>query len=342
MRTITIEPISREKGTTVILHGKYTNTKLKSIVNILTNGDVVMRECEPGERTKNITISDQNPAFTFTWDENAKGADATGILEAKAWSKNAAVDCPGNDNLARAMFKMVDLTQKTTIDVKLLKRKGRVYNIINNMPVKEMRDIAFFVGLNPIHESPDEIFISLVDFDKGKLMEKPDEFINTVTTPDMNYIVIAKKAILYGVIQEKDNQYYINTELIGSSFVDVLAYCKSNKQQFEGYIKKEVEKVDVLPVDIDWDEPVSKIIGMIHEAKKAETPVPIEKEIKEVAAASEEVVNNEKEAEIEEIRVIAKELKIPNYWLKGKDKLLKDIKDVKKREEFPEMAEEVE
>ena len=339
MRTITIAPIKREKGTTVILHGKYFSRKLNSVVNILTNGNVVTRECNPGEKTKNITISDQNPEFIFTWDENAKGADATGILEAKAWSRNTTVDCPGNSNLIRAMFKMVDLTEKVTIDVKLLKLKGRVYNIINNFTVKEMRDIAFFVGENPIKESPDEIFIKLVDFENGKLMKDPNKFINNITTPDMDYIVIAKKAILYGIIQEKDNQYYINTELIGSSFTDVLAYCKSNKQQFEIYIQTGVEKVDVLPVDIDWDKPVKDIIGMLKKAEQPETP--IKEGIAEVKEASEKKADKEKKAELDQLKGIAKELKIPKYWVMGKDKLLKEIENAKTKEEFPKPEEEV-
>lgn len=335
-RTITIAPINREKGTTVILHGKYYNEKIKETVNILTTGDVIFGECKDRQKTKNIPITDQNPEFIFTWDDKT---DVKGIMEAKAWSKSSEIDCPGNDNLVRAMFKMVDKTEKVTIDVKLIKNKGRVYNIVNNMPTKEMRDIAFFVGLNPIHESPDEIFLKLIDFQDGELMKDPTKFLDNVTTPDMNYIVIAKKAILYDVIQTKDKQYYINTELIGSSFVDVLAYCKSNRQQFEGYIMKEVEKLDVLPIDIDYDKPVKEIIGTVQNIKQ---PAPIEKSIEEAKAASDAEAEKEKGSNMDELRAAGKKLGIKGYQLMKEETLISKIGEIKQKEEYPELAKEEE
>jgi len=333
-RKITIAPISRNKGTTQILPGKYTNTKLGSIINILTNGKVVMRDCEGSEKTKNIIIHDQNPEFTFTWDDKE---DAEKIVEAKAWSKNPMVDCPDNYNLQRAMFKMIDKTEKTSIDVKKLKYKGRIYNIINNMTVEEMRDIAFFMGLNPIHQSPEEIFISLVDFQDGKLMLDPEKIINNITTPDMNYIVIGKKAILYDVIQKKQDQYFVNNELIGSSFNDVLAYLKANKQQFENYITKEVEKLDVLPVDIDYEEPVKEIIGMVKKLK--EEPKSLQDGIKEVEEESIKIAEKEEGSSIEELRVIGKELKIKSWQIMGKEKLTEEIEKVKMKKDMPELVE---
>lgn len=334
-RTITIAPISREKGTTVILHGKYRNTKANTIVNILTNGNVISKECGEGEKTKNIPITDQNPEFTFTWEDSK---DSRGILEAHAWSKSSEIECPGNDNLVRAMFKMVDKTEKVSTDVKLLKQKGRVYNIINNFSTKEMRDIAFFVGLNPINESPEEIFLKLIDFEKGKLMEDPTQFLNTLTTPDMDYIVVAKKAILYNIIETKEKQYYINTELIGGSFNDVLAYCKSNKQQFD-FIMEEVSKVDVLPVDIDWDAPVKDIIGMV---KKIEQPAPpIEKSIETAKEVSDAVADKEQDSNMDELKAIGKKLGIPSYWTMKKETLAAKIDEVKAKAALPVVEKEL-
>lgn len=336
-RTITIAPVSRAKGTTVILHGKYINTKLNKTVNILTNGNVIFEECGQGEKTKNIAITDQNPEFTFTWNDSAESddlANAKGILEAHAWSKSSEIECPGNDNLVRPMFKMVDKTEKVSTDVKLLKQKGRVYNIITNFSTKKMRDIAFFVGLNPINDSPEEIFLKLIDFEKGKLMEDPAQFINTLTTPDMNYIVVAKKAILYNIIETKEKQYYINTELIGGSFNDVLAYCKSYKQQFD-FITKEVSKVDVLPVDIDWDEPVKDIIGMTQKIEQ-----PIEKSIEVVKEKSDAEADKEKDSNMDELKAIGKKLGIKSWQVMGKERLVEEIEKVKERAEYPVLEEE--
>src|SRR3990167_666832 len=117
-QTIVIAPITREKGTTQILSGKYTHPTI-GIVNILTNGKVVGHHSKDAERTKDILITDANPEFVFSWDDKNEEK----VLEAKAWKQNPTVDNPENKNLVRAMFRMVDKTDQTKRDVMLQKQK---------------------------------------------------------------------------------------------------------------------------------------------------------------------------------------------------------------------------
>ena len=307
MQTIVIKPTAEwKKDFTTYLDGKFQHDKL-GLFNILSNGKVVTRENIDKEITKKIWFDNQNRSFSITFDEtnNLKSA------EVAAWAKHPQIEYPGNDNCKKPMFIMRNQGEEEKIEAIIIKKRGQVYNLVNNSTAEEMRDIAFVVGYNPVNKTIEDIFVNLLDFEDGLLMKDPDKFLNTFSTPDMQYIVMAKKALIYGVIIQEGNQFTLNNEIIGGSFEDVVAYLKMNERMYEDFVKPEVLKQDILSVNTDYALSVNSLIGLKRKEKQ--------KKKEEI----EEVSDNDK---LTQLRKEAKKAKISHYWLMTEEKLEKAIK----------------
>jgi len=323
MQTVIISLKEFRDGFTTCLDGKFQHDTL-GLFNILKNGEVITREnnVKENEMTKKIWFDNQNRDYKITYDEN--DLDAAETEEAKAWSKHPMVEYPGNTNCKKPMFVMRNKGEEEKTDAILIKKRGQIYNLINNSSAEEMRNIAFVVGVNPVNKTVEEIFIKLLDFEQGVLMEDPDKFLNTFHTPDMQYIVIAKKAIIYGVITQEGNQFYLNNEIIGGSFEDVVAYLKMNEKMYENYVIPEVLKQDTLPANTDYTQSVNDLIGL----KKTSSPIAgvPKKEASELDKLKDKEKSGNPPSENDELNQLkeeAKKLGIKAYWLMSY-KTLKD------------------
>lgn len=303
---IVIKPIDMPAGSSIGLSGEYKREN-GTMVRLTTYDKVIENKpLGPAEKLFRMYFSDSNPEYVLNYDEE-EPEDRKLIL---FWRQHPIIKCEGNPNLRRAIFTLENRKDEEDSKVKILKSKGIVYNLVNNCSLEEMRDIAFLVGLNPIDKTSEEIFINLIDFETGNLMQDPSKFLNTYKLPDTHYQVIAKKAIALGIIETRKDFYYIKHEMIGAKFTDVLAYCKKNKKMYEEYIRKEVAKQDELP--LDYDKPVKEMVGKFSKKLKYE--------------------EDQFDDEDKKIRVRAKELKIGTWHMKSLSNLEKEIKEIEEKQ----------
>lgn len=249
--TVRIRPIKPLIGeSSQLLGGEYKDSITGESVKILNNDKVVLnRNLNNGEKVKMISFQNRiQPHYDITYNDEVKGSDYL----IKVWARHPSIQCKGNTNLVNPQFVMENLKELLSDERMAIKKKGMVFNLINNTTVEDMRNIAFSVGLNPIKMNDDEIFIKLIKFEDGKLMANPDEFLKNYNAPDYQIQIIVRKALLLEVITQQHGKYYIKDEIIGSSFDDLVIYCKKNPNMYENFIRKEVaKKDDLLPSGAD-------------------------------------------------------------------------------------------
>jgi hypothetical protein len=250
-----------------------------------------------------------NDVFAYEWDdEDGKSNDI-----ALAMQRHPLIRCNGNDNLKNPFFELIDVGKKSVNDALDIKKKGLIFNLINNTSLGKMRDTAFAVGYNPINKSYPDIFIDLVDFNRGKLMQDLDSSIKLLEQDQDQVFVVMKKAIILGVVAQRDGLYYIKTDVVGDTEDKVLMYLKENTGIFEQYVRKEVALRDKLPAE-DYDKLVMNEVGQF-------------KNIKTVRRRT-----VDEEIEIKMLRDEARDLKIKgSHLIQSKERLEDVIRKAKER-----------
>lgn len=257
------EPLIGESSK--LLSADYKDDITGHTVKILTNNTVVLdRNLNDGEKV--IMLSFQNrimPFYDIIYNDEIEGDDYV----AKLWMRHPLMQCKGNTNLKDAIFVIENLKELLSDERMAIKKKGVVFNLINNTSIEDMRNIGFLVGLNPINMSDEEIFIKLVHFETGKLMinPNPDEFLKNYNAPDFQVQIIIKKALLLKVIEKRHSKYYIKDEIVGSTFEDLIVYCKKHEEMYKNYIRKEVAKRDLID---ESTESVSDLGGSDEEKQQ--------------------------------------------------------------------------
>ena len=326
---ITLRPI--EQGNhTVKFTGDYYDKKNRLQVYLLTDRNVVInREPAKGEQVFSNLFSPTNKNYLFDYDDENK----TDLVWAEKIKRHSLVRCPGNDNCQRPIFECIDTRKEMTKKVNDIKLKLMAGNMINAMNVSQMRDVAYFKGQDVSRMTSEQIFLTLCDFNTGVLMQDPQQSLDSFDSPDRNVITIVNKAIALDVIKQNNGLYYVGQEQVGKDVAAIVDYCKSNKNLYESFIQREVQKNDRLPIDMNEDGVVEEVVGQ-DESKPFRHKKAIQTDEQRMEGIYKSEVKKHdveqfRQAELQSLRDRAKELKIRGWAIPviSKETLERKIKE---------------
>jgi hypothetical protein len=264
IQEVTLRPVQSEGKVTVNFRGEYFDRDKKNkIILIEPYGVVINRDLNKStERIFNQWFDQNNSEVTIRWDDEKDRSTNDFVTYLQ---KHPQVICEGFVNPNKQgtpQFEFVDKRKKDVAKVRALKQKNVVFNMVNNMTIGDMMDVAFFVGFNPVGRSFEEVFVSLLDYSNGILMRDASGFLSTWSSPDKAHTVIVNKAINLSIINQRAGKYYAGAgnEIVGDDFESVLAYMKVNDKVYD-FVKRQVAERDTLPLDVnkeDIDKSVSK------------------------------------------------------------------------------------
>lgn len=155
-------------------------------------------------------------------------------------------------------YDIIDVDKKVVTDWKKWNNKLKVMSDIVSKSLAEIRDICFYYGLPPKGKTKGALIIELADYNSGLIfrkngdIDKAEHYISTFITnqdPDKVYTVNCRKALDYNVITERigdggQRAYYLGNELMGTTFEDIVKFCKQNDDIYQKYILKGVKESD--------------------------------------------------------------------------------------------------
>lgn len=312
---IIIRPSGSVPGGTAVLTG---SVQVGSDTFVITNRGRVIKngadKMAEGEQMATYYLDANNPQVKILFDDEKDKLKKEVVA---TWMKHPNIQVTGgsNEHLKRAHFVLENLRTKKRDGALNIKRKGLVYNMVNNMLTSQMRDVAYAFNLNKTKElSPIELFINLVDFQNGLLMQPQniDKFIDS-EPHKMEVFVIAKKAIALGIVELRDGYYFNAGQQLGPKFEDVFQFCQSDVTTYETFIKPRVIEADATEGD-DWKMPVKDMITSYY----SETPV-----VKKFAGKE-----KDKKDPIKALREKAKELGVEGFQVKDEKQLKLEIADI--------------
>jgi hypothetical protein len=277
---------TQASNVTLELKFEYYDSKLNKNIFIPIDKSKVYTDKQFAGNKTPLKVKFEGPTsnYSFEWEsDNDKDQEI-----ADAMMRHPLIRCKDNDNMKNPLFELIDTTKKVSNDAMIIKKKGLVFNLVNNTTVGIMRDVAFAFGYNPVGKEYGEIFTSLLDFSTGILMSGQDA--NGVSNldraidllddnMDQTYIIM-KKAIALGIIAHRDGIYYVKTDIAGDTEDKLLLYLKENKGMYEQFVKKEVALRDVLPAE-DIDKAVkTTVAGLTHEVPSTYRRKSIGEEVK--------------------------------------------------------------
>lgn len=281
--TIRIRP---KHSTNITLQGVYAHKELKRNVYLTRGGDVIKdRELLVTEKVNSVSFTSANKEHVIEWDgddSTPQGKSNKGKFQAVKWfyENHPHMEIVGGNNkfIQQDLFTLENINDITAGWVNEIKEKIRIGNLIQSYDLKTQRDVCFAFGGNPEGMSQNEIFVDLLHPERGRVIVNWSEFEkrwNPALNKDIEYIVIAKKAVAFGIIETRNNNYMIGQEIVGAgdNFDSVIGYLKNSAGRFD-YVRHEVQLRD-MPKEIkksampdDSDSKVSdKLIELREEAK---------------------------------------------------------------------------
>ncbi len=314
-----------------ILELSYQHPKTKKWISILEGNEVYYGVVREPNRVKTLRFNATTREHIIIFPETEDGEAAY-----KAILQHPTIENPENDNLDFDMFYLVDRNAETIRKARIIKYNMIAGNIINNASFPDMRNIAFLMGLNPINKGLQELYVDLIDFEKGELFHNKEiggaeNFVNKHKSPDSEVEIVARKAVILGVIERKGDHYYINSEIIASAMEDLIAYCKQNTEMYEKHIRREVIRQD----NLDISE-----INDLERAEEIEQASNTERKFQEdVGMAQKKVDANKVEpAPIQRPDLVA-EVKVEAPVVEAKDQTPEEEKPVGERVSVDEILE---
>lgn len=179
-----------------------------------------------------------------------------------------------NKNFKIDLFDIHFLQDEKKIKFKKFKEQVSIINRVIDMSVEDRRNVAYYFGVSPMGVPDNELIMNLANFERG-LCLREDNYKNFLevwlseTDAERDYKVNTSKAIKMGIIRndqkEGRDNYYFGQEFIGTSFNDVLAFCKREVRLYEDSILR-----DIATKDKENDE---KLKTKNIQKEKAKTPV---------------------------------------------------------------------
>lgn len=163
--------------------------------------------------------------------------------EEKAFlSRHPFVKFDGNPNMNNCTLEMIDVQQQSNKQVVDLKKRNEVFNIINNLDVKEVFNLCNYLGLNVSGKDMNDIFIMLLNNNDGVAYENYDKVKLYEKDADALLKVIINKALILGRIEKHNDGFYFGNKIVAASLDELYFYCKNNEEVYETGIKKYVEE----------------------------------------------------------------------------------------------------
>ncbi len=253
-QTIRIRP---KHSKNIVLQGCYLHKTLKRMVYLTRGGDVVRdRDLLPTERVENIGFTQAKTEHVIEWDvdmNSPEGRSRSGKDTAIKlfFEEHPHIEIVGGVNkfMQQDFFTFENINDITERSVTEIKEKIRIANIIQSYDYATQKDVSFAFGGNPTDMTQAEVFVDLLHGDTGRAILNWSTFEkkwNPELNKDIPYVVIAKKAIAFGVIETRNNNYVLGQEIVGAgdNFDSVVGYLKVSPARFE-YVKHEVQLRDM-------------------------------------------------------------------------------------------------
>ena len=253
-QTIRIRP---KHSKNIVLQGSYLHKTLKRMVYLTRGGDVVRdRDLLPTERVENIGFTQAKTEHVIEWDvdtNSAEGRSRVGKDNAIKlfFEEHPHMEIVGGNNkfMQQDFFTFENINDITERNVTEIKEKLRIANIIQSYDYATQKDVSFAFGGNPTDMTQAEVFVDLLHGETGRALLNWDTFEkkwNPELNKDISYVVIAKKAIAFGIIETRNNNYVLGQEIVGAgdNFDSVVGYLKVSPSRFE-FVKHEVQLKDM-------------------------------------------------------------------------------------------------
>jgi len=227
------------------IEASYFDTETNETVTMLSNGSVVNRPLDKGEKAYRFVFS-QKPLF-FNLKNKLDREKAMVLLRhpkcyvGGAWDENENPNCGGEGEVY-----VVSASRDAKYEAEETKILLAVANRVNSMSEEEMHNTCYLLGYNPINKTDSMIFQYLYNSSQND----PIGFAELLDDVNMEKNIIIKKALSLGVLESKRNNYYWGSEIVGQSESDILGYCVMNPEQYKG-IRNQVAKKDHLPVSVN-------------------------------------------------------------------------------------------
>ncbi len=253
-QTIRIRP---KHSKNIVLQGSYLHKSLKRMVYLTRGGDVIKdRDLLPTERVDNVGFNAQKTEHVIEWENKMDTLEARsrkGKEDAIKlfYEEHPHMEIVGGRNLfmQQDFFTFENINDITERNVTEIKEKVRIANVIQSYDFATQNDVSFAFGGNPTGMTQSEVFVDLLHPLTGRAImqwERFEKIWNPNLNRDISYVVIAKKAIAFGIIETRNNNYMLGQEVVGAgdNFDSVVGYLKNSPGRFE-YIKNEVQVKDM-------------------------------------------------------------------------------------------------
>ncbi len=218
--------------------------------------DLVEQKDKPRPHERIIRFNRNQTELNYTYyDEGDRlhtAMDKVKILAIKSfWANHPmcqtnGVSIPGVTK--HPMFNIVNFTDKSIGEIKSWKNKLIAANKVNEMSSEEKLNLCYYYGV-PKGKTENEMTLLLGNFSNGICLQdnEIDAFIKIFVKneeSDKDLIVMCRKAIAFDIITSKSyegkDSYYLGETFIGTSFSDIIAYCKREEKTYEDFIVRQV------------------------------------------------------------------------------------------------------
>lgn len=291
IRKIILQPFKKSSHA-LTFSGSYYDKHSNQNVHLLANWKLAMnRDITKDEKLYQFVFDGKMNRLEIAYDDT--------VHEQVMWidklKRHNLCKCDGNTNcLATPYYEIIDIYKDIAKNVRRNKYMQVVANMVSNMKINDMKNIAYLFGHDASSLTAEQIYLKLCSVvpgtELGILMHDPEDAIRMFQNPDRDIIVNVQKALSMGIIENRNGLYYAGQEQVGRNVNDMVAYFKDNKKIYEGFIEREVRDRDVLPLGSEDDIDVSELLGDVKE----KSVVPKE------ALKSKEVSQAERDARVRE------------------------------------------
>lgn len=167
---------------------------------------------------------------------------------------------PHHNTKASDQYNLVNDNSRVVASVSRFKDVLRAANKLNSMTHEQRSDVAYYYGISPIGKTSEELLVALADGDSDKngvvkgfclRSENLDGFLRVFVdgkSDDTEMIIILKKAVAYGVIDNKINEgrnnYYLGESYMGSDELGMIDWSRKNPRDYNEHIVRIVNEKD--------------------------------------------------------------------------------------------------